>query len=784
MPSLRTRFERWLSRARGVPVTYDLKPYERRLAKINAREAELQTQSDEQLRALAMSLRQRAREGVTLDRLTDEGFALVREAARRVLTMRPYDVQMIAGLALHDGRVIEMETGEGKTLAAVAPAWLNALTGEGVHVLTFNDYLARRDAQWMGPVYEFLGLRVGHVQEGMDLRERQAAYRADVTYGTAKEIGFDYLRDQLAASVDELRQRSYHFAIVDEADSLLIDEARIPLVLAGSTAERPPEPARLAATVAELRPTIDYETDEHERNVFLTDIGLERLEQRLGVASLHDEAHRDLLTTINLALHARVLLHRDIDYIVRDERVELVDEFTGRVADNRRWPDGLQAALEAKENVGSQEDGRILGSIALQYFMRLYPKLAGMTGTAVPAAEELAQFYELGVVVVPPNKPCVRRDEGDLVFSTQAAKEKALVEAIRRIHAAGQPVLVGTRTVGESERLAEALQRAGIACQVLNAKNDELEAQIIAQAGHAGAVTISTNMAGRGTDIRLGADDFERRRVAQLGGLFVIGTNRHESRRIDDQLRGRCGRQGDPGASQFFVSLEDELIVKYGLRELLPKTEGESAIDDPRAMREIARAQRIIEGENLSIRKTLAKYTAIVEEQRRMLRDKRDAVLHDEFDSVTAEHEPEFYMKLVERVGERGVRLAERTVTLYHLDRAWSDHLATVADIREGIHLYSIGQTNIYGVPKDPLNEYQIRIDEAFGAMVRKLEEDIVQTMRTVTITPEGLDARREKLTGPSSTWTYLVNDMPYGYGFERFFKGMKQRILSSPLFR
>lgn len=754
-----TGWRQWLGRMRGEPLRTDLKPYARLLDRINRREAELLPLDEENLQTLAVALRERARQGEPLDELRVELFALVREVARRRLGLRPFDVQIIAGLALHEGCVVEMQTGEGKTLAAVAPAALNALTGSGVHILTFNDYLAKRDAGWMGPVYEFFGLRVGHIQEGMPLEERRRAYAADITYGTAKEVGFDFLRDQLARTPDELRQRSFHYALVDEADSLLIDEARVPLVIAGSSGNEAGQERRAADLVRMLRPDIDYEIDEHRRNVFLTESGIDHLERQLSRGSLHDAANRELLATINLALQARALLLRDIDYIVREGKVELVDEFTGRIADNRRWPDGLQAALEAKEGVARQRDGRILGSIALQHFLRLYPKLSGMTATAAPAAEEIKTFYDLETLIVPPNKPCLRDDLPDLIYPTRQAKERELIAEIRRANHARQPVLVGTASVAESERLAAALENAGLNCRVLNAKNDELEAPIVADAGRAGAITISTNMAGRGTDIRLGEG------VAERGGLYVIGTNRHESRRIDDQLRGRAGRQGDPGSSRFFLSLEDELLQRYGVLKLRPAAKddsscGKTLVDDPRAAREIARAQRIIEGENLSIRKLLYKYSVIVEEQRKLVRQRREAALYCDTVSDGAVS------------GE-----VARQVTLHHLDEAWSDHLATVADIRESSYLTGMTQTNTWGVPVDPIGAYHQQVTEAFAAAMTAVEERIVATLQRLAATPGGIDLEKENLGAPSATWTYLVTDMPLGEVMERFFRGIKRKM-------
>ena len=548
-----------LARLGGSPVEHDLRVFDEPLADIARLEDETADLSDERITRRAAELRAGAEAGLALDALQAPLFALVREAAGRTLGLRPFDVQVVAALALGRGRVVEMQTGEGKTLAAVMPAALHALAGAGVHVLTFNDYLAQRDAEWMGPVYRMLGLSVDAVQQGMTPAARRRAYRADVTYVTAREAGFDYLRDLRATDPDDVVHRPFHMALVDEVDSLLIDEARVPLVVAGQAEQRDSRARRLAEIVAALAAGVDFDTDEYGRSVELTETGLARLERVLSVPSLHDPGHCALLTGINCALHARVLLRRDVDYLVRDGRIAMIDEFTGRVVPDRHWPDGLQAALEAKEGIAPDADGRILGSMPLQHFLRSYPFLCGMTGTAQNAAHELQELYELRTVVVPTHRPMVRIDRPDVVFTHREAKEHALVEEIRRVHARRRPVLVGTLTVAESERLAARLRAAGVACAVLNARNDAAEARVVARAGRLDAVTISTNMAGRGTDIRLGgADETERDQVVALGGLYVIGTNRHESRRVDLQLRGRAGRQGDPGESRLCCIRNDD----------------------------------------------------------------------------------------------------------------------------------------------------------------------------------------------------------------------------------
>jgi preprotein translocase subunit SecA len=749
------RLERW----RGIErVEEDLAPYEEALREINRLGEDLARKTGDQLREAAATLRERARGGASSDELLVEVFALAREAADRALGMRPFDVQVMAGVALGRGKLVEMQTGEGKTLAAVLPACLSALTGRGVHVLTFNDYLARRDAAWMGPVYRFLGLSVGAVQEGMSVDARRANYAADVTYATAKEAGFDFLRDGLCRTPDDLVHRPFNFAIVDEADSILIDEARVPLVIAGERQGSETSPYRIAEVVAALAEGDDWETEENSRIVSLTERGIDRVEAGLGCADLYAAENYLLLIEVNQALHARALLQRDVDYIVRDGRIELVDEFTGRVMDDRRWPDGLQAALEAKEGLPIRPGGRILGSITLQHFLKHYPRLSGMTATAQAAAEELEAFYGLKVVPVPPNRPCIREDMPDMIFTHKDAKRRALIAEISRAHATGRPVLVGTSSVEESETLARKLIEAGVSCRVLNAKNDEAEAEIVAEAGAFGAVTISTNMAGRGTDIRLGgAGEAERERIVALGGLYVIGTNRHESRRIDDQLRGRGGRQGDPGTSRFFVSLEDDLMARFGIDNLIPPQIRPAPQDEPiehSAVRhEVERLQRIVEGQNYEIRKTLWRYSSRVEEQRRVMRDWRMAALTGEEElDLCAERLPERYAELRDRFGAEVVREAERAITLGHIDAAWAEHLALIAEIREGIHLVGLGR-------QDPLYEFTKRVAEAFMQLHQTIEERIVRTFATAKITEDGIDLDLAGLRGPSSTWTYLIND-------------------------
>ena len=800
----RARLLTAFNRFSGVPVETDLAGYARTVRKIRAfHETEaLARKTDEELGRLAVSLRRRLEDEPSIgdeERVRIEAFALVAEAARRATGLDAHDVQMIAGLAMFDGKVAELPTGEGKTLAAVFPASLFALSGRAVHILTFNDYLARRDAAWMGPVYRLLGLSVGVVQEGLDKPAKKTAYACDVVYSTAKEAGFDYLRDRLAYEPTDLVHRAFDAALVDEADSILIDEARIPLVIAGTAGGPGADAGRLAAVVRGLERGKDYETDAENANVFPTDAGILRIELLLGCGNLFAPENEMLLAAAHCALHAETLLERDVDYIVRAGRVEIVDEFTGRVMDKRHWPDGLQAAVEAKESVGRGSEGRILGSISLQHFFRLYPALCGMTATARTSFRELKEFYGLGVVVVPPHRPCVRRDLPDVVFTHRAPKLAALVDEIAGVHVAGCPVLVGTSSVKESEELAAALKAAGVFCDVLNAKSDELEAAVIARAGAPGAVTISTNMAGRGTDIKLGGPrEEELGKVAALGGLYVIGTNRHESLRIDSQLRGRAGRQGDPGWSRFFISLEDDIFERYGLSRRLFKRyrldRRAGAVDDELLRKDILHGQRVIEGRNLDIRRALWDYATLVETQRGIVAGWRDGVFDGGRGPGLARGSTSAVLARRYATGEwraegssldlpagadapfrpsaellaagsacfgREVfdRMARRAA-LFHIDSAWADHLAWLADLREGIHLVSIGRN-------EPLREFQKAATEAFLGLQEKIGHVVRTTLESFVEREGPVDLDAEGLKGPSSTWTYLVNDDQFGWGVE-----------------
>jgi preprotein translocase subunit SecA len=739
------------------------------LEAINARAADLARAGDPELNERAARLRRQSKEGAPPDDLLPDVFALVRETAHRVLGERPYDVQMLAGISLHQGKLIEMQTGEGKTLAAVAPVVLNALAGRGVHVLTYNDYLARRDAEWMGPVYERLGLSVGSLREGLSTAERRRAYGCDVTYLTVKEAGFDLLRDGLCLdpSGDPAGQvhRPFHLGLVDEADSLLIDEARIPLVIAGTLDEIGTDLARLADIARQMKLGVDYDTDEYAYNVFLTDSGVHRAEQLLGSGNLFEGDNVRLQAELRNALHAEALLKRDVDYIVRDGRIELVDELTGRVAENRHWPDGLHAALEAKEGLRWQSEGKIFGSITVQHFLRKYPRLCGMTGTARSAAAELTEIYNLEVVEVPPNRTCIRIDHPDVIHATREAKRRALLGEIAATHATGRPILVGTVSVEESESLAADLRQREIPCRVLNAKNDAEEAAIVAEAGALGAVTISTNMAGRGTDIRLGgAGEDQRDEVVALGGLYVLGTNRHESRRVDDQLRGRAGRQGDPGSSRFIISLEDSLLQRCGIERLLPSKvqkrlkagEESGSIEHPAVRREVARVQRIIEGQHGDIRKRLLSYWEILEHQRVEIQAWRQSVLEGKPQDLLNERSLERWSRLSTEFGEDLLREVERRITLVMIDRCWSDHIAEMQAVRDEVHLVVLGG-------QDPFAEFYRTASAGFEALVDRIDDTIADTFERIEITADGVDWDREGLRGPSSTWTYLINDNVFG---------------------
>jgi preprotein translocase subunit SecA len=759
--TLKTKIKHIYKRLNGCTIEYNLSQYYAVLNEIKNFQQTLKNKSDHHLQQMSERFKSEiGKEGMSEGHLV-EAFALVCVAAWRMLKLHPFDVQVLGALAMYQGKLAEMQTGEGKTLTAVFPAYINGLSGNGVHVLTFNDYLARRDSQWMGPIYQFLGLRVGYVQEGMSIKERQNAYAADITYLTAKEAGFDYLRDSLCYEKDKVVHRPFNFAIIDEADSILIDEARIPLVIAGAEDEYLANPFYMAEIARMLEQGVDFEFDEYARNIHLTDKGQERVERILSCGNLYATENYELLTRLNCAIHAQFLLHRDVDYIIRKGKIELVDEFTGRVADKRRWPDGLQAAIEAKENIDIQSRGTILNSITLQHFIQLYPKICAMTATAQPAEEEFRLFYNLHIVVIPPNKPCIRVDHKDVLFASKVQKEQAIIDEIITINKTMRPILVGTRSVEESAVLAKAIQDRAVNCEVLNAKRDEYEALIIAQAGKLGSVTISTNMAGRGTDIRLGgSDEKERQQVIELGGLYVIGTNKHESQRIDQQLRGRAGRQGDPGSSRYFISLEDDLFIKYRLNELLPDNimpyNRDSKINNPIIRREVSRIQRICEGQNLEIKKTLNKYSSLIEKQRIILFRRRENILQNHEAAYFFKREsPEKYNCYHLLIGEENVNRICQIISFYFIDTYWQQYLSEISDILESIHLKRVGG-------QDPYIEFQKLSIEIFDELLLKLDDQLIKTFESIEINNNNINLEELGIKAPSATWTYLINDNPF----------------------
>ncbi|GFG65063.1 protein translocase subunit SecA 2 [Mycobacterium kubicae] len=683
--------------------------------------------------------------------------AIAREAAERATGLRPFDVQLLGALRMLAGDVIEMATGEGKTLAGAIAAAGYALGGRHVHVVTINDYLARRDAEWMGPLLEAMGLTVGWITAESSSDDRRAAYDCDVTYASVNEIGFDVLRDQLVTDVEDLVSPNPDVALIDEADSVLVDEALVPLVLAGTSHRETPR-VEIIKLVGELVPEKDFDTDSDNRNVHLTEAGARKVEKALGGIDLYSEEHvGTTLTEVNVALHAHVLLHRDVHYIVRDDAVHLINSSRGRIAQLQRWPDGLQAAVEAKEGIETTETGEVLDTITVQALINRYTTVCGMTGTALAAGEQLRQFYKLGVSPIPPNTPNIREDEADRVYITAAAKNDAIVDHIAEVHETGQPVLVGTHDVAESEELHERLLRRGVPAVVLNAKNDAEEAQVIAEAGEYGRVTVSTQMAGRGTDIRLGgSDEADHDRVAELGGLHVVGTGRHHTERLDNQLRGRAGRQGDPGSSVFFSSWEDDVVAANLDHNKLPmETDEDGRIISPKSAGLLDHAQRVAEGRLLDVHANTWRYNQLIAQQRAIIVDRRNTLLR----TATAREEledlaPKRYQELAKEISEERLEKICRLIMLYHLDRGWADHLAYLADIRESIHLRALGRQN-------PLDEFHRMAVDAFASLAADAIEAAQQTFETANVLEDepGLDL--SKLARPTSTWTYMVNDNP-----------------------
>lgn len=765
----------------------DIKKYQKKVEKINQLEPSIQVLSDDELRAKTVEFKERLEQGETLDDLLPEAFAVVREASKRVLGQRHYDVQLIGGMVLHDGRIAEMKTGEGKTLVATLPTYLNALTGLGVHVVTVNDYLATRDANWMGQVYDFLGLSVGLIVHGLTHEQRRTSYNADITYGTNNEFGFDYLRDNMSVNPAAVVQRELHYAIVDEVDSILIDEARTPLIISGE-ADKPTELYfRVAKVVPRLKPEEDYHVNEKDRVVTLTENGVSRVETMLGVDNLYDDLHNEVAHHVNQALKAHTLFKLDRDYVVKDGQVIIVDEFTGRLMFGRRYSEGLHQAIEAKENVKIERESQTLATITFQNFFRMFKKLGGMTGTAKTEEQEFINIYRLDVVEVPTNLPMVRQDLPDVIYRTEEGKFNAVVNDISEKNAKGQPVLVGTISIEKSEKLSDMLKKKGVPHQVLNAKFHELEAQIVAKAGEQGMVTIATNMAGRGTDIVLGEG------VKELGGLHIIGTERHESRRIDNQLRGRSGRQGDPGSSQFYISLDDDLMRLFGgdnIAGLMDKLGMDDSVpvESKIVSRSIETAQKRVEGRNFDIRKHVLNYDDVMNKQREIIYSQRRSVLtgenlkeqvmdmiekviadttarysgnspypeewdlvsfldyvdnvilpdHDftpeqisnlakeEVEELLTDRVHELYEIRESQFGSDLMRQIERAVALQVVDTRWKEHLDAMDSLREGIGLRAYGQ-------RDPLLEYKNEAFDMFQGMVESIQEDVSTYILRVT---------------------------------------------------
>jgi len=848
----------------GTQNDRELKSINPLVQKINALEPQMKAMSDDQLKAQTVKFRERIAKGEKLDALLPEAFATVREAAWRVIGQRHYDVQLIGGITLHRGRIAEMKTGEGKTLVATLPCYLNALASKGVHVITVNDYLAKRDSEWMGRVYGFLGMSTGIIVHGLTDRQRQANYGCDITYGTNNEFGFDYLRDNMKFRLEDYVQRELNFAIIDEVDSILIDEARTPLIISG-----PSEDSTELYYVIDrqiradggLNKETDYTVDEKSKTAVLTEQGVDKMEARLKIANLYDPTNIELLHHVNQGLRAHVLFKNDVDYVIRDGEICIVDEFTGRLMQGRRWSDGLHQAIEAKEGVKIESENQTLATITFQNFFRMYNKLSGMTGTADTEATEFKQIYTLDITVIPTNRINVRKDEPDTIYKSESAKIKAISEEIKVAHDKGQPVLVGTVSVDKSEQLGKHLKNLGIKHNVLNAKQHENEASIVAQAGKKGAVTISTNMAGRGTDILLGGNpefmakqeagvlpiestleekdayaknletlavkwkaqvEAEREFVKSVGGLYILGTERHESRRIDNQLRGRAGRQGDPGKSKFYLSLDDDLMRIFGGTNIKRFMEDDLPIEHPWITKAIANAQKKVEGHNYDIRKHLLEYDDVMNQQRKVVYEWRREVLSqpslrsmvfsmvDELVAVIAEDffpngklnretglnikelneaisvtfqvpssvkesdispmNGEGLKTLLLKVATQAyaakeaqyspdlIRQVEKMVLLGTIDQLWKDHLLAMDHLRDGIGLQGYGQ-------KDPLVEYKKQGFKFFELMMAQITGDVVRKLFAVQITanqgPSGDDMDAEMDAGDEEEGEAPVRTAP-----------------------
>ena len=780
------------------------------VAKINALEPEMQALADEELPQRLAVYREQVQNGEKdLDAVLPEVFALVREASTRVLGMRHYDVQLLGAMALHNGKIAEMKTGEGKTLVATLAVILNALEGKGVHVVTVNDYLAKRDAEWMGRLYNFLGLSVGVIVAGLSDEQRKEAYGADITYGTNNEFGFDYLRDNMKFYAEQLVQRGHHYAIVDEVDSILIDEARTPLIISGASDESTDLYQKVDEVVRTLEKEKHYTVDEKGKTASLTDEGVQYVEEKLGVDNLYDTANITAQHHVLQSLKAHTVFRRDVDYIVKDDQVVIVDEFTGRLMAGRRFSDGLHQALEAKEHVTIAAENQTLASITFQNYFRMYDKLSGMTGTADTEAVEFAQIYGLEVSTIPPNRPMIRRDMPDLIYRTRREKMQAIIQAIKELHATGQPVLVGTISIETSELISQLLKREGVPHSVLNAKHHAQEAEIVAQAGQVGKVTIATNMAGRGTDIKLGEG------VVELGGLHILGTERHESRRIDNQLRGRSGRQGDPGSSRFYLSLEDDLMRLFGsdrlsgLMQKLGMQEGEP-IENNMVSRAIENAQKRVEGHHFEIRKTLLDYDNVMNQQRTVIYSlRRDLMrepdlepilneylsdlLDDMYDGLevskaahdieeekpvrarlsevmnidrvlpgdaplpTREEAQELVQSILAQLKEEaGPLYADllRYFLLEELDRGWKEHLRNMDFLRDGIGLRGYGQ-------RDPKLEYKREGFNMFQELLVHIREGAFRALTRVRVEQRPAEVAEEAVAAPEPEPMFQHKEQP-----------------------
>ncbi|MGD9364658.1 MAG: preprotein translocase subunit SecA [Desulfobacteraceae bacterium] len=768
---------------------------------INALEPQMQSLSDAQLREQTTKFKEQINQGAGLDDLLPEAFATVREASVRALEMRHFDVQLIGGICLHRGRIAEMKTGEGKTLVATLPVYLNALTGRGVHIITVNDYLARRDSEWMGKIYNFLGLSVGNIIHGLDDPQRLEAYGADITYGTNNEFGFDYLRDNMKFDAQSLVQKDLHYAIVDEVDSILVDEARTPLIISGPAEKSTHLYYEVNNIIPRLKDEEHYTKDEKARSVALTEAGVAASEHLLKTDNLYDPSNIELLHHVNQALKAHTLFKRDVDYIVKDGQVVIVDEFTGRLMPGRRYSDGLHQALEAKENVRIENENQTLATITFQNYFRMYDKLAGMTGTADTEAAEFKKIYDLDVSVIPTNMPMIRTDYADVIYKTKKEKYEAVLDEIEALHEKGQPVLVGTISIDVSEQISKKLKKRGIKHSVLNAKNHEAEAEIIAMAGQEGAVTISTNMAGRGTDIKLGEG------VTDVGGLHILGTERHESRRIDNQLRGRSGRQGDPGSSRFYLSLDDDLLRIFGGERIsgimgrLGMEEGEP-IEHGLISRAIENAQSKVEGHNFDIRKHLLEYDDVMNQQREVIyRQRRELLMGEDIHDTVLEminekaeeiaaafaderalaedwdhkglsdavfkqfntrlkpfgqdlldglnqeglaqeiydHCMEAYAEREKVIGKDTLRHLERVVMLQTVDNLWKDHLLSMDHLKEGIGLRGYAQQN-------PLLVYKKEGFELFQDLIERIKEETLGILFRIQLAePQSLEEMQKE---------------------------------------